>query len=85
MKEKKFSFCDSLCLNSFILNSTKRNFVLKISKVIYKKISLEHILKISNGFEMFKEFILTQQEIKEFNELPILNLDMQMQQMEIAG
>ena len=53
-----------------------------ISKVIYRKISLDHILKISNNLEVLKEFVLNEEELKKFNELSPRNLNEQLKQME---
>ena len=81
-KSKKFSFWNSICFTCFICNKTKRNFVELISKVIYRKLSLDHILKISNNLDMLKDFILNEEELKILNELPTRNLQDHLKQME---
>ena len=44
--------------------------------------SLEHLLKISNDLEMLKEFKLTEEEIKKFNELSPMTFEKQLAQFE---
>ena len=53
--------------------------------MIYSKISLDHILKISNNLELLKEVILDEEEFKKINELPPRNLNEQIAQMEISN
>ena len=77
-KTKIFSFWNSFCFSSFICNKYKRNFVRIISQVIDKKLSVDHLLKISNNLEMLKEFTLNEEDLKTFNELPPLTFDEQM-------
>ena len=84
-KIKKFSFWNSICFSHFICDKNKRNFIKLISPVIYKKLSIEYFLKISNNFEMLKEFVLNEDEIKNFNELPPMNLDKQIKLFEISN
>lgn len=78
MKTSYFSFWDSICFNRFICNKNKRNFVLLASNLINKKISIEHLLKISNNLEKLKDFILDEEKAKEFNELPVLPFEKQL-------
>ena len=83
MKNKKFSFCDTFCCSGFIFNKTKRSFVKLISQVIDKKLSLEHLLKISNNLEMLKEYTLSEEEVINFNNLPPMSFVKQLKQFEI--
>ena len=75
-----FSFWDSICLNSFIINRRKRDFVKIISDLVNKKLSLESFLELSNNFELLKRKILTEDQYTEFNELPNLTLDEQIKE-----
>ena len=75
-----FSFWDSICINSFIINRRKRNFVKMISNLINNKLSVEYILELSNNFELLKRKILTGDQYREFDEIPHLTLDEQIKE-----
>ena len=45
--------------------------------------SVENILILSNNFEMLKEFTLTEEELKTFNELPAITLEKQLEHFQI--
>jgi hypothetical protein len=75
-----FSFWDSICLNCFIINRRKRNFINMISDLINQKLSVEYILELSNNFELLKRKTLTKDQCREFDEKPHLNLDEQIRE-----
>jgi hypothetical protein len=54
-----------------------------ITQVIDRKLSVENLLKISNNIETLKEFILDEQGMKKYNELPPVKLEKLLTQFEI--
>jgi hypothetical protein len=61
-----FTFWNSLCFNFCIINKRKKNFVRIISKIIYNKLSVEYLLKLSNNFEALKKKTLNNEEFENF-------------------
>ena len=54
-----------------------------ISSLIDKKLSLESFLQLSNNFELLKKKILTEDQYREFDELPYLRLDEQLKEFNL--
>ena len=52
-----------------------------ISGLINDKLSVEYILELSNSFEILKRTALTEDQYKEFDELPYLTLDEQIKEL----
>ena len=78
-----FTFWNTFCFTFCIYNSTKRKFILLVSKMINKKLSVENILTLSNNIEMLKEFCLNEEELISFNDLPAMSLEKQLRQAQI--
>jgi len=60
------------------MNKRKRNFFIVSSDLINSKLSVENFLELSNDFELLKRKIFTEEQYKEFDEIPQLTLQEQM-------
>ena len=80
-KEKYFSFLDTFCFNFCIFNEKKRNFVRLASLLIYKKLSVEYFLRLSNNFGILKNLILNDNQILQYNNLPHFGMEEQMNEV----
>lgn len=62
-------------------NKRKKNFLEKVSQVIYYKISIENILRQSNNFDILKDVILDDEKRKEYEKSPDINLNQLLEKM----
>ena len=78
-----FTFWNSFCMNYYVFNKPKRNFVSLISKVVDNKLSVEYILELSNNFQLLKKSVLNQEQYYKFDYLPNLSFEEQLKEFGI--
>lgn len=82
--KNNFSFWNSLCFNFCIINKKKKNFVRITSQIIYNRLSVEYLLKLSNNFEALKKKTLNDEEYENFAVTSKRSFEEQMKEFDIS-
>ena len=69
----EFHFCNKFCINAF-LPKKKKTFLSIAEQIIDRQLSMENILEITIKLQILKHLLLTEEQSKKIDKIPLFKL-----------